>query len=111
MYLPDDLKEKIVESICSAIPVEKIILFGSYARGEATKSSDIDLYVITVDDGTRPMEKGIKARLALRWLRTDKDIIVNTLDTFNLLRDDLEFIEYQVSREGVVLYSTPHVQE
>lgn len=29
---------------------EKIILFGSYARGTQTKDSDIDIYIVTKDD-------------------------------------------------------------
>ena len=110
MYLPDELKERIVESICSVIPVEKIILFGSYARGEATESSDIDLYIITEDDGVSVFSKGGLARYSLMWLRKRKDIIVSTLDNFNLARDDFEYVEYHVAREGITLYSAPHAQ-
>ena len=34
--------EKIKEKIVNAVSPEKIILFGSYARGKATGESDID---------------------------------------------------------------------
>ena len=41
-------KEKISESVQSLLKkyhAEKAILFGSYARGEATEESDIDLII------------------------------------------------------------------
>ncbi len=42
-------KEKISESVQSLLKkyhAEKAILFGSYARGEATEESDIDLIIV-----------------------------------------------------------------
>lgn len=49
MSLSEDLKNEIIENLRSIDP-EKIILFGSYAWGEPTEESDIDLYVVTKDD-------------------------------------------------------------
>ena len=45
----ENLKKEIVESL-KLLKLEKVILFGSYAYGNPTENSDIDLYVVTKDD-------------------------------------------------------------
>ncbi|MDQ3219608.1 MAG: nucleotidyltransferase family protein [Acidobacteriota bacterium] len=44
MYLSESDKQKIIE-ICRKNDVSYCAVFGSYARGEATEKSDIDLLV------------------------------------------------------------------
>lgn len=44
IYTIDEIADK-VRHIAEEYDIDKIYLFGSYARGEATKDSDIDLYV------------------------------------------------------------------
>jgi predicted nucleotidyltransferase len=49
----DVLAEKISnikESILKFVPARYIYLFGSYAYGNPTEESDIDIYVVTPDD-------------------------------------------------------------
>lgn len=41
-----EIKEKSMP-IFASYPVDKAILFGSYAKGESTNNSDIDLYIDT----------------------------------------------------------------
>ena len=43
------IKKEIIE-LLKPLNLEKIILFGSYAYGNPTEDSDIDLYVVTKDD-------------------------------------------------------------
>ena len=38
--------QKISERLKKEYKAEKVILFGSYSRGEATEDSDIDLFII-----------------------------------------------------------------
>ncbi len=45
----DELKQAILERLRPLDP-ERVILFGSYARGNPTEDSDVDLYVVTKDD-------------------------------------------------------------
>ncbi len=42
-----DVREAVVQRIISAIAPEKIVLFGSRARGTHRPNSDIDLLVVT----------------------------------------------------------------
>ena len=44
--LPIDHLDDIVGSIVSTVPTDAIYVFGSYARGEQTPDSDVDLYVV-----------------------------------------------------------------
>lgn len=44
MYAVEDIK-KIVKPLAKAYGINKVSLFGSYARGEANEKSDIDLYI------------------------------------------------------------------
>ena len=44
IYTIDEIADK-VHSIAEAYDIDKIYLFGSYARSEATEESDIDMYV------------------------------------------------------------------
>jgi predicted nucleotidyltransferase len=43
---------------------ERVVLFGSYARGKATEDSDVDLLVIMDHDRPRNVDQAIAIRLA-----------------------------------------------
>ncbi len=42
-----ELINKVIKSITDNFMVDEIILFGSYAKGEATEDSDVDIAVIS----------------------------------------------------------------
>ena len=44
IYTIDEIRKK-VQPIAEKYKLNKVSLFGSYARGEATAESDIDLYI------------------------------------------------------------------
>ena len=46
----DAIKEA-VSSICANYPIDACYLFGSYAKGKATKDSDIDLMIVSSIEG------------------------------------------------------------
>jgi predicted nucleotidyltransferase len=41
------MEGKDISSLCDEIDVDEVILFGSYAKGDAKKHSDIDLAIIS----------------------------------------------------------------
>jgi len=43
----DEITERVVKAIRERIPDARVILFGSRARGDALKDSDIDLIVVS----------------------------------------------------------------
>ncbi len=85
----------IIEPIARKYGVERVYLFGSYARGEATANSDIDL---RVDKGS------LKGMFALCGLYTEiqkaLQIKVDVLTTGSLEEDFLQMIR----KEEVLLY-------
>ena len=46
IYTVEEIKE-ILKQILKNMPVENVILFGSYAKNEATKDSDLDFVIDT----------------------------------------------------------------
>jgi uncharacterized protein len=99
--------EAIVADIATALKPEKIILFGSRARGDAALDSDYDLFVIVPYEGNR-LELGAKARLAVRDARVPLDVIVYPkaeLEAF--LKDDGSDFLDNVFDEGRTVYETP----
>jgi predicted nucleotidyltransferase len=83
---------------------EKVILFGSYARGEAGIDSDVDLMVVM--DSDAPWYKRstpIRLALAERWIEPI-DIIVRSPEVFAQRQSQTDTLEYAAVREGVVLY-------
>jgi len=90
-----------ITGVLRALDVEKVVLFGSLARGDVTSTSDIDLLVIQETD------KGFFDRLddmysALRPCRA-LDILVYTPQEARSLAEGSSFVR-RVLREGRVLY-------
>jgi len=67
----------MVDRIVEQFQPLQIILFGSYARGEATAHSDIDLLVVFAEIADK-REKTITIRESLADLPVAKDIVVTT---------------------------------
>ncbi len=84
MKLSDELRNQISESLQPLHP-EKVILFGSYAWGQPTEDSDIDLYVVTQDDFVpatwrqkRDIVRNVSDRILDLRLRYPIDLLVHT---------------------------------
>ena len=95
----------IAEAIKSAIPVERIYLFGSYANGTPSESSDYDFFILIPDGGIKPLDAMREARYSLIPLnrKTPIDILADYKSRFEK-RSELNTLERKVVREGVVLY-------
>lgn len=95
---------EMVDRIVARFHPEKIILFGSHARGEAGADSDVDLLVImAVTESKR--EKAIEIGVAVHDIRIPKDILVTTPQDFERRKDIVGTIERPAACEGKVLYS------
>jgi predicted nucleotidyltransferase len=80
----------------------KAFLFGSYARGEATPDSDIDLMVIK----KAPVENWLAETAALRRrMRFGKslDLVVEDAASFARWKREYGTIQHEVAREGIRL--------
>ncbi len=96
--------QEMVRRIVERFEPEKIILFGSHARGTATADSDVDLLVVMPVRGSR-LEKTIEIRVAVHDIRVPKDIVVSTPEDVAWRKDIIGTLERPVIREGKVLYA------
>jgi len=67
--------QQAVDRLVTAANPSKVILFGSYARGDATEDSDLDLMVIERELPNK-FEEMIRLKQALRSLRVPVDVLV-----------------------------------
>lgn len=82
---------------------EKIILFGSHARGEAGVDSDVDLLVVMPVEGSK-REKQVEIRTSLSDMPIPKDVIVTKPEEFEWRKEVVGTIERSSSHEGIILY-------
>lgn len=92
----------VIENLKLAFSPEKIVLFGSYARGDFHKDSTLDLFVIAETDA-RFVER-IRSAIEVTGGTPTVEPIVYTPEEFQLMNDQGEgFIESAIN-EGVMLY-------
>ncbi len=96
--------DAMVRRIVERFEPEKVILFGSHARGSAGSDSDVDLLVVMPVSGSK-REKQLEVRLALYEFRIPKDVIVTTPEDFAWRQLVPGTIEHPAAREGKVLYA------
>jgi len=105
MTKQDALKQfvkKIKEKHCDK--TEKVILFGSYARGEATEESDIDILVIT--SGNRfEMQKNLSGIAVDILLKTGEYISAKAVSTeeYSFMKKINTGFYQNIDKEGVVI--------
>ncbi len=95
--------QEMVERIATQFQPEKIILFGSHARGDGTADSDVDLLVVmNVNDSKR--RQAVEIDLSLEGIPLPADIIVTTPKELRTYRDTIGSIIREAVHEGKVLY-------
>ncbi|MBX5468196.1 MAG: nucleotidyltransferase domain-containing protein [Firmicutes bacterium] len=97
----ESIEARVVRNIVSQFPeVDRIILFGSRARGDARPDSDWDFLVI-LPSRERPIPRGVAVRRAARIHGVPMDFVVKTPEEvakgFPMMADD-------ILRDGKVLY-------
>ncbi|MGH8576921.1 MAG: nucleotidyltransferase domain-containing protein [Gammaproteobacteria bacterium] len=75
----EELLQEVVRRIVSVSSPNKIVLFGSWARGQARPDSDLDLLIIEASALPRH-RRARRHRMALLGLFPAKDIVVWTPD-------------------------------
>jgi len=85
----------------------KIILFGSYVRGEITPDSDLDVLVVTGDDVEDARQESVRLRSAMRGILMPMDILAVQESVFHRLKDKIGLIYGEALRNGKVVYDAP----
>lgn len=95
--------EKMAQRIVDHFHPDKIVLFGSFARGTPGPDSDVDLLVILPIEGSK-REKIVEIRIALSGFDVPKDIIVATPDEAKRFGRLVGSILMPALTEGRVIY-------
>lgn len=95
--------QQIVRLTVAQFQPQKIILFGSYARGDAGPDSDVDLLVVMPVSGSK-RQKAVEIGVALHDVPVPKDVIVVNPDDFEWRKNIVGTIEYPAFHEGKLLY-------
>jgi HEPN domain-containing protein/predicted nucleotidyltransferase len=102
----DRTLDEAIAKIANVARPWRVVLFGSRARGDANADSDYDLYVELDVDETQLREIRHRFRL-LSFRPLTVDVKVHRRGRIEERRDDPGTIEWDVARDGRVLYADP----
>jgi predicted nucleotidyltransferase len=100
---PIAIESQIIERVLAVGQPERIVLFGSRARGESRSTSDFDLFIIGPSDKPRYARAGVYYR-SLATLPAEVDVMVYTPKEVEEWKNVPEAFVTTALREGVVLY-------
>jgi uncharacterized protein len=103
--LTEEVLESIVRRIVNHLPVEKIILFGSYSNlhGSPTPDSDIDLLII-METSESLTKRVLSVSRLLRPRPFPMDILVRTPQEINTFIEKGDTFIQEIMTQGSVIY-------
>jgi predicted nucleotidyltransferase len=102
-----ELIKYIVEKIVRVVSPKQIVLFGSYARGDAANDSDLDLFIIhDSHKSNREIRRQIETVLWGRRFALDL-IVRHPQEVARNVTDGNPFYLHHLFGEGKILYERP----
>lgn len=101
-----DVIPAMVQRIVKRFHPLRIVLFGSYARGDEGKHSDVDLLVV-MPWVTDQRKVTVEIRNTLSHFPVPKDVVVTTPDEIARYGNRVGTVLRPALREGKVLYERP----
>jgi predicted nucleotidyltransferase len=99
-----EIQQAAIRTLAEGARPQRIVLFGSYARGDAGEDSDMDLLVIEEHVSNRAHEM-VRLRRLLRPLRIPVDVLVYSADEVTRLGTQPGSALYWALREGKTVYA------
>jgi predicted nucleotidyltransferase len=98
--------EEFASEIARQFSPEKIILFGSYARGTANEDSDVDMLVIMDFDGReRQVVSDIRSKIRSHF---PLDLLVRRAPDIEWRIKEDDFFLQEIMEQGKILYAADH---
>ena len=99
--------DKIIPIIKSVVSPEQVILFGSYARGNYTEKSDIDLLIIKKDlkNGNNIIDS-IYREFYENKIKISVDLLAIDYNKYIDLNNKIGYIYKTIKEQGKVIYGT-----
>jgi len=85
---------------------EQVWLFGSYAWGQPTEDSDLDLYVVVANSDAASLTRAQRAHRVLGDLALPKDVIIKTREEVDRVKALRPTLAYKIMHEGRLLYGS-----
>lgn len=104
MYLSNDIKKELIKQILNTVKPQKLIIFGSYAKGTANEDSDIDILIIEKEVVSKLSEKK-KIRNALKNVKIPKDILVISEQEFDFYKNEFGSVIREAYEQGEIIWS------
>ena len=96
--------EELKKALVAQLDPLRLYLFGSFAEGQESQDSDLDLYVVVEDDAQDLAALTTAAYRAVRKIKKHPvDIVVGRAAQFEA-RKHIPSVESEVYRKGVLLY-------
>jgi predicted nucleotidyltransferase len=102
--IPQKAIDHVVQQIVERFKPQKVILFGSYARGNPRPESDVDLLVV-MDTPLKESQQSLEIRRQLD-IMFGMDLIVHTPKRLKERVDMGDWFLRDVLKEGKVLYES-----
>jgi uncharacterized protein len=110
LNLPPDLRAKLQEAlrhVIEAAAPRLVILFGSYAEGEAHEQSDVDLLVVADTPSWHTLSMALRKVLRPLLKPFSLDLLVYSSEDWEKDRRLVGFVAREADLRGVRLYERP----
>ena len=105
----DEVIGKMAREIARTVDPERVVLFGSWARGETNPDSDVDFLIVEREPfGPERSRRREAARIwrCLAPFRVPTDILVYSLGEIAKWKDSTHHVIAKALREGRTLYES-----
>jgi predicted nucleotidyltransferase len=102
--LDDSLLQTATQRLVAEFQPDQIWLFGSHAWGNPHDDSDVDLLVVVPHSDETPIHRSQRAHRCLRGLRMPKDVLVETRQEVDRVKELKTSLENTILSRGRRLY-------
>lgn len=102
--LDENLLETATQRLVAEFRPEQVWLYGSHAWGNPHDDSDVDLLVVLRDSDETPIRRAQRAHRCLRGLRMPKDVLVETRQEVDRVKELKTSLENIILSRGRRLY-------
>lgn len=102
--LDEHLLQTVTQRLVAEFQPEQIWLYGSHAWGQPHEDSDVDLLVVVPQSDETPIRRSQRAHRCLRGLRMPKDVLVETRQEVDRVKELKTSLENTILSRGRRLY-------
>ena len=100
--------ENIVALIVSLVSPDQIVLFGSYARGDNTEKSDLDLLIVKKNlKNEREINNILYEAFFENKIKIPVDLISIDYDKYMKLNNKTGYVYKTIKEQGKIIYGAP----